>query len=159
MPQPRWFSSTSLRCRLVRRGGASAARRTRRSRCPRSFPRHHAHTTPLFLMRGLTSRARHPRWPRRTCAARCALFLLFSCSGFPPSSRPAGFLSCLWQVAPHPLASIHAPAVHCATLCATLSRARTRARTTDGERCDVRSTGVADWKTARRGNAERTLTA
>ena len=35
-----------------------------------------------------------------------------------------------------------------------------RARTTPSdERYDVRSAGVADWKTARRGNTERTLTA
>ena len=38
--------------------------------------------------------------------------------------------------------------------------ARTRARrATDDERRDVRSAGVADWKTARRGNTERALTA
>ena len=33
------------------------------------------------------------------------------------------------------------------------------ARTTDDERRDVRSAGVADWKNAERGNTERTLTA
>ena len=33
------------------------------------------------------------------------------------------------------------------------------ARTIDDERRDVRSAGVADWITARRGNTERTLTA
>ena len=40
---------------------------------------------------------------------------------------------------------------------------RQHARTTDcvptNERCDERSAGVADWKTARGGNTERTLTA
>ena len=92
----------------------------------------------------------------------------FSCSGFQPSSRPAGFSSCLRHVESHPLASAHAPAAHCATLalrhaalrhaCAH-THARTRARTTDGERRDVRSAGVADWKTARGGDTERTLTA
>ena len=35
---------------------------------------------------------------------------------------------------------------------------RQHARTTD-ERCDVRSAGVADWKTAAGGNTERTLSA
>ena len=122
-------------------------RHTRRSRCPRSSPRHLAHTAPFFLKRGLTNRSRHPRWPRRTRAAP------FSCSGFPPSSRPAGCSSCLRHVAPIPLASTHAPAVHYATLalrhaalrpaCAH-THARTRARATDGERRDVRSAGVAD---------------
>ena len=38
------------------------------------------------------------------------------------------------------------------------SLARTHRRPTD-ERRDVRSAGMADWITARRGNAERTLTA
>ena len=42
-------------------------------------------------------------------------------------------------------ASTHARAAH--------------ARTTDGERRDVRSAGVADWKTSKRGDTERTLTA
>ena len=43
----------------------------------------------------------------------------------------------------------------------THARARTHARTgtTDDERRYVRSAGVADWKTARGGNTERTLTA
>ena len=36
--------------------------------------------------------------------------------------------------------------------------ARARARAIDDERRDVRSAGVADWKTSRRGNTERTLT-
>ena len=48
----------------------------------------------------------------------------------------------------------------CATPARTHARslARTHRRPTD-ERCDVRSAGVADWKTARGGNTERTLTA
>ena len=43
----------------------------------------------------------------------------------------------------------------------THARARTHAcaRTTDDERRDVRSAGVADWKTSRGGNTELTLTA
>ena len=36
--------------------------------------------------------------------------------------------------------------------------ARTQTKPND-ERYDVRSAGVADWKTAARGNTERTLTA
>ena len=39
----------------------------------------------------------------------------------------------------------------------TLRRSGSRRPT--NERYDVRSAGVADWKTARRGNTERTLTA
>ena len=39
-----------------------------------------------------------------------------------------------------------------------ICRASTHGRPTN-ERCDVRSAGVADWKTARGGNTERTLTA
>ena len=39
------------------------------------------------------------------------------------------------------------------------ARTHTRARTTDDERRDVRPAGVTDWKTARGGNTERTLTA
>ena len=50
-------------------------------------------------------------------------------------------------------------AAHFTTPCLH-ARTHARARTTDDERRDVRrSAGVADWKTTRRGNTERTLTA
>ena len=50
---------------------------------------------------------------------------------------------------------------HARTRTHTHAHARThaRARTTDDERFDVRSARVADWKTARGGGTERTLTA
>ena len=55
-------------------------------------------------------------------------------------------------------------AAYCAARNAGLRIAHTHARThthrrPTNERCEVRSAGVADWKTARRGDTERTLTA
>ena len=61
---------------------------------------------------------------------------------------PAVFSSYLQRIAPHPRTRA----------ARTLARARTDDRATN-ERYDVRSAGVADWKTARRGNTKRTLAA
>ena len=94
-------SPTSLHCRLVRQGSASAA-----------------HARRLFLVQGS-----HPSLGRP--------FFLSTCFALRRVPRPP--------------------------VC-THARSRTHGRPTD-ERRDVRSAGVADWKTARRGSTERTLTA
>ena len=65
------------------------------------------------------------------------------------------------QSCTHTRAHTHAHThAHARTRTHTPARARThaRARTTDDERRDVRSSGVADWIAVRRGNTERTLT-
>ena len=94
--------------------------------------------------------------------ARSTFFLfrvptLFS-AGRPPFLLAASY--CAASAYQRPQTSTHAPAAHCATLARAHARTRAHGRpTADGERRDVRSAGVADWKTARGGNTERTLTA
>ena len=151
---------------------------------PRCYTRHATRTAPAALGPLRATRRLFPdAWPHKPLPppavasphARRALFVsrvptLFSAGQF--------FILLLRHVAPHPLASTHAPAAHCATLHCLVpgshplfgrpfsrththahSRAHARTRTSDDERRDVRSAGVADWITVRRGNTERTLTA
>ena len=125
---------TSLHCRLVRRGSASAARtqrHTRRSRRPRPSQHRSTHTAP-FSLRKSSHAAPTTFGPFGFTARARRLFLVL---GFHPLfGRPFLF------------------ATHCATPSRTHARTtHVRARTTDDERRDVRSAGVADWTTARGG--------
>ena len=75
----------------------------------------------------------------------------------PCSTHVASFL--FWTSVPLWRAHCSLPfAARIATPARTCARAA-HAPTTDDERRDVRSAGVADWKTAERENTERTLTA
>ena len=93
----------------------------------------------------------------------------FSSSGFPPFSWPAVLSFYLLRIAllaaparvrarPFFLSTCYALRRAPRSPACTHARWCTRRRPTD-ERRDVRSAGVADWKTARGGNTERTLTA
>ena len=83
----------------------------------------------------------------------------FACA-VAPSRRRARRWS--WSSPPAPRRA-RAPAAstpHAHDTASFRNLAATRARTDDRRtRCDVRTAGVADWKTAARGNTERTLTA
>ena len=120
----------------------------------RCYTRHATRTTPAALgpLRA-TRRLLPSAWPHKPLLppamasphARCALF---SCSGFPPSSRLAVFQSCVRRVASHPLASTRAHAVHCATLlCAKLARARTHASAYRRPTANDATCGPPAWQT------------
>ena len=103
----------------------------------------------LFIAQDLTRRYHHPRWrPRRVCAVLCFFFRV-----------PTLFLAGRSRARTHTHASSFWLAVFVHAHARARPHARTRARTIDDERRDVRSAGVTDWITVRRGNMERTLTA
>ena len=155
---------------------------TRRLHSPRLSLHHCIYTAFLSFTQDLAHRSHCKRWSRSTHGAflfffRVPTFLLaglrmapfFSSSGFPPFSWPAVLSFYLLRIALLAApARVHARPLFLSTCyalrCAPRSPARTHARwctrrrPTD-ERRDVRSAGVADWKTARGGNTERTLTA
>ena len=112
-----------------------------------------ARTQRLFLMQDLTRRSHLPPPVVASKHARSAFFLFrvhipFSAGRFP-------FLLAAHCAAP---ACKHARTRSALRHACTRARTHTRARTTGDERRDVRSAGVADWKTARRGHTEHTLT-
>ena len=120
----------------------AANTRSRAHPQPAGTQDHHTGTMLLRAQRH-TRRSHHPRWPR---SARAAPFLVQGSHplfGRPLSLPPRSALCrARMQARPHPQRT--APRSHAA-------RTHARARTTDDERRDVRSAGVADWITARRG--------
>ena len=143
-------------------------RHMRRSRRPRPSQHRSTHTAPFFLHK--SSHAAPTALGPLGFASRAQRTAPFSCSAPPPFFWPAVFSSLLAAPTRSVLrhariqARTHTRARTIATRSAlrhacTHARTHARARTTDDERRDVRSAGVADRKTARGMIAERTLTA
>ena len=103
----------------------------------------HAHSASLFHA-GPRTPFHCPRW---SCSTH-GVFLFFFRVPTPFLAGRSFFL----------LAS-RCAARHARPYARTLASAHTDDRRPTDERRDVRSAGVADWETARRGNTERTLTA